>query len=556
MSEPKKQPAGASPIRQKPSLVRKLDNGSMEPTKAGLKLLKPLVTNTDRKVYVVTEGLSPVTAAAAMARLSRRGDDLRVTLLDEFSVAATQKDEALLARVITGYGDDSVQQLAGIHAVAEDVSQIVTKDIEHGRLAAYLEQSTRYIFYDQKDRDGRYRYVVPAELEGPVRTDYEQTIDQIFDIYSDLVRSLVSEIQSRSSVPEPERDLAWRLATRAQACDAARPLLPVATKSTVGIFASGQALESLVMRLVGAETDEARQVGRQLLDESRKVMGVFLERADRPDRGGATIAYQIETRDKLRQLAARLPAGPEPATAKPAPDRPAWAQLVDYYPADEADLLADMLYQSTDQSLESLRQLIKQFTPDQQREVFQTYIGERLNRRQKPGRALEKAVYSWDIVCDYGIFRDLQRHRIVNDLVRQPLTTDYGYEVSPLVEECGYQAKYRQAFDLAEGLYRRLDRLAGPVVAQYATLLGHRMRWKLTYNAREAFHIHELRTTPQGHPSYRALVNQMHGEVAKVHPQIAAAMRFVNQDEDPELTRLGAERASQLKLERLLKQQG
>ncbi len=555
MARAEKQATNSAGERDKPDLVTELENGSTMLTPAGHDFLRPLVTNTDRAVYAIMDELGQMPAAGAMARLSRRGDDLRTILAAEFSDPAERRDQDLLARIISVYGDDSVQQLISVHVVVEGGSQILTKDIEHGRLAAYLEQSTRYIFYDQKDQHGRYRYLVPTELEGSSRQDYDQIIDQIFDIYSELVRDLVSQLQARSTVPESDRDLAWRLAIRAQACDAARGLLPVATKSTVGVFASGQALESLVMRLLGAETEEARIAGRQILDESRKVAGVFLERADRPDRGGAITAYQVETRGKLKQLAARLQADCDPSLLESPREQQAWAELVDHHPVNELELLPDMLYESTNQSLGVLRRIVETLNPDQQREIFQTYVGERLNRRQKPGRALEKAVYSWDIVCDYGIFRDLQRHRIVNDLGRQYLTTDYGYGVPSLVRDCGYDDKYRRAFDLAEGLYQRLKGEAGPAVAQYATLLGHQMRWKFTYNAREAFHIHELRTTPQGHPNYRALVNQMHLAVGGVHPLIAHAMRFVNKGEDPKLTRLGAERASQKKLQQLLEQQ-
>ena len=77
------------------------------------------------------------------------------------------------------------------------------------------------------------------------------------------------------------------------------------------------------------------------------------------------------------------------------------------------------------------------------------------------------------------------------------------------------------------------------------------MRWKLTYNAREAFHLHELRTSPQGHPGYRKLIKELHEQLSIIHPLIAESMIFVNRDEDPELTRLAAERYTQYKLQGL-----
>jgi thymidylate synthase ThyX len=183
--------------------------------------------------------------------------------------------------------------------------------------------------------------------------------------------------------------------------------------------------------------------------------------------------------------------------------------------------------------------------------VFNAYMGERLNRRHKPSRAVEKAHYSWDLVCDYGIFRDLQRHRMVDDLQWQQLTPRYGFEMSPLVEEAGLTDLFEECFAISLRLHSTLQAAGYADEAQYATLLGHRMRWKITYNAREAFHFHELRTSPQGHPGYRKLVQQMHNKLTEVHPLMAAHMKFVNQGEDDTLTRLAAERYTQYKLQQL-----
>ncbi|HSX16416.1 MAG TPA: dTMP kinase [Candidatus Saccharimonadales bacterium] len=523
--------------------VGKHENGSAQATAAGKAELAKYVTNTDSPVYGFTDQLSPVSIAAAMARLSRRGDDMRVTLLDEF-IDKADKDAQLLQRVITAFGDDSVQQLTGQHMVVEDASNLLTKKLEWGRLAAYLEQSTRYIYYDQKDAEGKYRYLIPADLKGKLRNQYVTAMDQIFAIYSKLVADLTTYVRATSKTPQKEQDAAWRSATKAQACDAARPLLPVATKSTVGIYASGQALESLIMHLLSDELPEARVVGQQLLDEARKVAPVFLERADKPDRGGAIIAYRANTYAAVKKLAAELL--PPSHTAETDP-----VILTSYTPHNELDIVADMLYEHSDLPLDQLQLAVSRWPYQQKLDVFTAYMGERLNRRHRPGRALEKIHYSFDLVCDYGIFRDLQRHRMVDDLEWQFLTPRYGYDTPKIVEEAGLSDAFDQCFDLSLQLYSALQAAGYQLEAQYATLLGHKMRWKVTYNAREAFHLHELRTSPQGHPGYRKLVQQMHEKVAEVHPMLAEAMKFVNQGEDPELSRLAAERYTQYKLEQL-----
>lgn len=523
--------------------VSKDNDGKYVITAKGHEFLSTIVTNTKSDVYAFTDELNPVTIAAAMARLSRRSDDMRITILDEFAQNAG-KDAQLLQRVITAYGDDSVQQLVGQHLVVENASNLLTKKLEWGRLAAYLEQSTRYIYYDQKDSEGNYRYYVPHDFDTETRAQYTKTMDLIFDLYSKMVRQLTDYISKNSSVPENERDIAWRSAIKAQACDAIRAVLPVAVKSTVGIYASGQALESLIMHLLSDELPEARETGQNMLKESRKVLSTFLERADKPDRGGATIAYRANTYAKVRALADthlpdRFSANHEPVI------------LTDAWPRNEIDVVADILYEHSSLSLEEIRSEVEGWDYDRKYEVFKAAIGERLNRRHRPGRAFEKIHYSWDLVCDYGIFRDLQRHRMVDDLAWQSLSPRYGYEVPELVDEAGLTEEFEHCFDLSLALYSQLQAAGYALEAQYATLLGHKMRWKITYNARAAFHFHELRTAPQGHPGYRTLVKQMHDRIAQVHPLIADAIIFVNKDEDPELTRLASERYTQYKLNNL-----
>jgi thymidylate kinase/thymidylate synthase ThyX len=526
--------------------VQKRSDGTSAMTEAGKRFLDQAVTNTEDNVYAFSDKMSPITIAAAMARLSRRGDDMRVTILDEFANAATKKDEKLLQRVITAYGDDSVQQLVGQHVVVEGASNLLTKKLEWGRLASYLEQSTRYIYFDQKDEAGKYKYYVPEHFDSKTKQLYVKINDEIFDTYSAMVHDLTDYVRKQSTVPKTERDVAWQGATRAQACDAIRAVLPTSTKSTVGIFASGQALESLIMHLLSDELPEARETGQKMLREGRKVLSTFLERADKPERGGALIAYNATTKAAMKNLAETMLPATHTVEAKS-------VDLVQFWPKNEIDLVPDMLYEHSNLSLREIQAAVATWTYEEKEKVFRTFIGERLNRRHKPGRALEKAHYSWDLVCDYGIFRDLQRHRMVDDLAWQDLTPRYGYEVPELVEEAGLTERFQYCFDLSLKLHSILVSAGYEKEAQYATLLGHKMRWKITMNARQSFHFNELRTTPHGHPGYRKLVREMHEKLAEKHPMLGEAMKFVNQDEDPELTRLAAERYTQFKLEKLSK---
>ena len=502
--------------------------------------LKSVVTNLEDDVYAFTDKIDPVTIAAAMARLSRRGDDMRLILEEEF-LNKKDKDNNLLKRVISAYGDDSVQQLVGQHIVVENASNLLTKKIERGRLAAYLEQSTRYIYYDKKNEDGKYKYFIPNNLSQTTKDKYIEITDQIFVNYSEIVHKLNSFISDQSTVPLNERDVAWKNATRAQACDAARLVLPVSTTSTVGIFASGQALESMIMDLMSDNFLESNTTGQKILDEARKTIPVFLERADIPERGGAIIAYKSETKKTVKRLAKKLlPKAYSMETKQ--------VVLSDVWPLNELDNVSDMLYESSSLSLSEIRHEVSAWSYDRKLKVFNAYMGERLNRRHKPGRSLEKIHYSWDILCDYGIFRDLQRHRMVDDMEWQDLTPRYGYDCPEIIDDAGLNDLYEECFDLSLKLYSIMQDAGYHSEAQYATLLGHRMRWKVTMNAREMFHFIELRSSPQGHPGYRKIAKEMHDLIGDRHPIIASAMNFVNKGDNPELTRLAAEKYTQYKL--------
>ena len=530
-------------VKKHEPYTQKNSNGGSYPTQEGIRRLTSIVSDVESDVYTFTRSIDQVTVAAAMARLSRRGDDMRVTLLDEF-VDNIGNDAELIKRVVTAYGDDSVQQLVGSHVVIENASNLLTKQIEWGRLAAYLEQSTRYIYYDKKDNEGKYRYFTPTTFSKKLQRTYVKAMDSLFDNYSEVVHAITDYIHKTDATPKGERDGAWKAAVRAQACDAARAMLPVATKSTVGVFASGQALESLIMRLLADDSKEARDCGQAILNESRKVMPAFLERADNPERGGATIAYRSETRQNVKKIVSSL-------IKDTYSSQQAAVTLTNVFPKNELDVIPYMAYEHVALSEQDTANAINKLSYKDKVAIFSAYIGERLNRRHRPGRALERIVYSWDIVCDYGIFRDLQRHRIVNDLSWQRLSPRYGYEIPELVEKAGLTDLYIASFDTSMELYSELQRADKEVESQYATLLGHKMRWKITMNAREAMHFIELRTSPQGHPGYRKIAKMMYDTIANVHPLVSEAIKFVNQGEDAALTRLAAERYTQYKLKML-----
>ena len=176
--------------------------------------------------------------------------------------------------------------------------------------------------------------------------------------------------------------------------------------------------------------------------------------------------------------------------------------------------------------------------------MLAAYVGERTNRRHKPGRAFERTGYRFDVLADYGAFRDLQRHRMLT-IEWQALTPKHGYEVPDSVEEAGERDAFVQAMERSAALHGAMA-FRFPEQASYAVSLAYRLRFVMQMNAREAMHLIELRTTPQGHPAYRHVAQEMHRLIAEEagHRALAAAMSFADH-EVYELERLSSERAAE-----------
>src|SRR5438132_1035058 len=397
-------------------------------------VLRRYFTNLDQPVFALVN-LPEVVKGALFARYSRSPKSLRRLFLDEFLTpeqrekaaghrddvelgdAGTKRAEQLYERVFFEYGDDSVAQLGGVHLACEGASNILTKVLEWGRLMAYLEQSTRYIPYDDRP-GGRYRYHVPDEL------------------------------------------------------------------------------------------------------------------------GGAWSRYLAATRTATDDVAARLldAAAPEPREE---------VTLTDFDPDGEVKVVAAALYAASTLPDDELLDRARKMTHAERRAVLDAYVGERLNRRHRPGRAFERTSYRFDILGDYGAFRDLQRHRLLT-LEWQRLTPRHGSVMPEAVAEAGAEADWRRVLTESAELHDAIAVAGLPEVASYAVAMAYRVRFYMEMNAREAMHVIELRTTPQGHPAYRRIAQAMHRLIAERagHRAIAAAMTFADHSA-VELERLEAERAAE-----------
>jgi thymidylate synthase ThyX len=537
-----------------PSAVIPYHVESFTPDEAAV--LRRFFTNLDKPVFGIVN-LPEVVKGALFARYSRSPKSVRRLFLDEFynapeagiaaiaagletadPMVAVAAAEGLYERVFTQYGDDSVAQLGGAHIACEQASNILTKVLEWGRLAAYLEQSTRYIFYDQKLGD-RYRYIVPPEIaSSPLADRYTAEMDRLFRVYSDLIGRAVPYYETLYPQGADDSKFVWRSTIRAKACDDLRGLLPAATVSNVGIFASGQAYEALLLRMQAHPLAEIRHYGALILGELRTMIPSFMKRVDIPDRGGAWSDYFRDSAAGVAAIAATITDAPE---ARPE------VELVEWDPEAETKIAAAALYAHSDLPDDQLAAIVAGLPEAERIGLLRAYVGERGNRRHKPGRAAERSFYRFDILADYGVFRDLQRHRMLTT-EWQRLTPRHGHVTPESIVDIGAEARWNEAMERTADLHEAINANLGPDVAQYVVPFAYRIRFYFHLNVREAFHLLELRSGPGGHPGYRAVAQAMHDLIRDKagHRLLAAAMRYVDHA-DYDLARLETERRAAAK---------
>ncbi|MDG1368478.1 MAG: FAD-dependent thymidylate synthase [Acidimicrobiales bacterium] len=517
-------------------------------------ILRRYFTNLDQPVFALVN-LPEVVKGALFARYSRTALSLRRLFLKEFvgeldiegdqSIDATiglRRAEELYDKVFFEYGDDSVAQLGGVHLACEQASNVLTKVLEWGRLMSYLEQSTRYIAYDQR-LGGRYRYYRdPDILSNTLGTRYIADMDRMFDSYSGLIPQMQEFFREAQPKEAGDSDFAYRTAIKARALDSIRGMLPASSLSNVGIYGTGQAYESLLLRMRSHPLPEARAYADMMLTELRKVVPSFLKRVDLPERGARTSAYMADARDSMEALADQFFG--DDSGGSVADDM---VELVDFDPDGEIKMVAAMLYPHTSLSEASIEARVRRMTVEERVDVITAYVGARVNRRHRPGRAFERTDYRFDVLSDYGAFRDLQRHRMLT-IDWQPLSPRHGYVRPPAVDAAGLASEFDAVMNRSAELHDALLE-DHPDQASYAVSLAYRVRYSMQFNAREAMHMLELRTGPQGHEAYRRVCQRMHSAIRDVagHTAVAEAMTFVDYTAEPTLGRLDAELAAEAK---------
>lgn len=528
-------------------------------TEHQLKVLKRYVTNPSSHIFVL-RNLPEVIKGALFSRYSRSNLGLRTLLLKEFitnneeaafesivgkiaeeeeerqaheQIDAIKKAQSFYDRILDGYGDDSIGELGGAHLAMENISMIAAKFVEDCRIGGSpLEKSTRYIYFDQKVKGEYLFYREPVLMTSAYRDKYVDTCNMLFDTYSRLIPLVTVLIEQRFPKDPLISKTAYTAALRARVLDCLRGLLPASTLTNMGVFGNGRFFEQLIHKLHCQNLVELQDIGKRSFEELSKVIPSFVRRADPHHRTHQSYSQFYEAmQSELRVVAEQHLPHCERSTQPR-------VRLVSYDPDSVAKVAAALLFSISNKGLFETWQYCKNLPDEEIARILDAGCSVRENRRHKSPRALEHAFFTFEVVTDFGAYRDLHRHRLLTQ-ERQLLCCDYGFYIPPEIQGTPHQEDYCNALNQAKEVY---DLIAAelPEEAQYVVPMAYHVRWYFHVNLRALQWLCELRSSPAGHSSYRYIAQTMARQVCDVFPAFERFFKFVDY-EGYELGRLGQE---------------
>lgn len=583
------------------------------------RILEVFFTNADRGVFAL-KNLPEDTKAALFARYSRSSMSMRSLFLKEFirdpgtgeyyegfleHVDALEKaskfrvggarSEKFMDVVFAQYGDDSVIDSASGHIAAEGVDQLSAKSIEDGRLAGYIEKSSRYVDFTKQfalDEDGQVVGQVkegghflykeyPEVRRSDLRDTFTYTMDLLFDSVSRMHNAVAQQIRDATpleeqtfeiSVGNEKRTLkfgdissakgidaakeeknavaAYNTSIRTKAFDLTRGPLPAATMTNLGWHASFRSFDHSLVKLFASPFEPNKDTALACFEELASLEPSLIKRVREPH-GINEVGYLIAQRTRLELLADRVLQNiPQQKTVDTA------SVHVEEDKAASRRIAAALLYPyAHNVSMNQLLRTLEAKGDSVSEEVILTAVAGRTNRRHKLPRAFENANVMLEFEGNFGIFRDLQRNRFTLQ-ERQKLTTENGYDMPPVIIDAGMEGVFKDSMEASDALYKELlVRL--PAYAETAVTFAHRVKWIATCDIRQAAWFLELRSGPQGHPDYRRraqlgykLLNASMPTTVNEH-----TMGFMDMKEYP-LERLSAAHKTERKLEEMRLKRG
>jgi thymidylate synthase ThyX len=490
---------------------------------------------------------------------------MRRIFLDEF-LKNKNRGEEFYNRVLLEYGDDSVAELGEAQIAIEGLSNIAVKKIEDRRIGlSYLEKSSRYVAWNKKEK-GKYRFYRDSEIMKSRFADmYEDTCNFSFDVYSKNIEPMINYVREKypiekysfkdstdgkeklfsklkNDIDVKSANMIYKGSTKAKALDILRGLLPASTLTNVGITGNGRAFEYLLTILASSELEEEQNLASKIKKELDTTIKSFVRRAD-DKYGKAFQNYLNDIKNKSKSITKK--------EIKSKPTTGIMTNLVDYELEKIAidKIITSIFYeQSPSTSYQNILQQVKKFSKEKKIKIIDEFVKLRTNRRHRPSRAFENIYYTFDLCNNFGMFRDFHRHRALT-LERQLLTTDHGYNIPNEIKILGIEKDFKDSMNKTKETFDKI-RKKYPEQGQYVVNFAYNYPYFMKFNLREACHLIELRTVPQGHVDYREVAQQMFKQINKVHPNLSKIMKFVDLKKY-DLERFEAEKRTEEKRKKL-----
>lgn len=529
--------------------------GYEEFTESQIKVLEHFVTNTNSNIFAL-RNLPEVIKGALFSRYSRSALGLRSLLLKEFilneetafsaiagkhsetegshdQITAIQKAQNFYDRILDGYGDDSIGELGAAHLAIENVSMLAAKMIEDSRIGGSpLEKSTRYIYFDQKIGGNYLFYHEPVLMTSAYRDLFLSTCNHLFETYSKLVPPLTALIEQGFPKDPTISKGAYTAALRAKVLDCLRGLLPASAMTNIGVLGNGRFYETLLQKMNCHNLAEMQEIGKKGFQELSKVIPSFIRRADPANKHHLILAeFNESMQSELKQLA-------EIHLPKVAAMPKSGVRLIYSDPDAVTKVAAALLFSSGHAGLAELQEYVRGLPEEEVSRILDVACATRENRRHKSPRALEHAQFTFEILSDFGVYRDLQRHRMLTQ-ERQLLSCNFGYYLPSEIVGTDMEKEYVDAMDIAKRAYDQISAEL-PEEAQYVVPMAYNIHWYFHVNLRALQWLSELRSSAQGHPTYRLIAQEMARQISSAVPEFERFFKFVD-FEGYELGRLGAE---------------
>ncbi len=446
-----------------------------------------------RRVYSLN-GLPPEVVAVAFAKTSRNPEPF-----DQIAAELNaDKSRQFHEKWVVGYGHGSVMEHAVLSLALENVSVLFTKVLEDNRLASYTEKSTRYQVFDKE------HYYKPKEImDSELGQLYEETSDFLIDTYTALVPKMTEFIKNKYPKQENELEPVYNTRIKNNVLDNLRYLLPTSILTNLGMTINSRNLRWAIVKLLSSPMREMNEIGQELKDCASQITPTLLKHAEENP-------FMKENAAKMAEISKKYISGIKYEKTND-------VELVEYDKDAENKILCSILYKNTSLPYEEIKKKIINLTKDERDEILNKSF-EGLGKFDVPIRETEMTNYVFDMLVDYGAFRDIQRHRICTQ-INPDFDISFGYSIPADITEAGFEPEFVRCMEKAKSAFLKIKEKF-PKEAQYIIPLAFRKRVLISMNLREAFHFIRLRTAPQGHTAYRRIAQKMYDLINQVHPTL------------------------------------